>query len=292
MAGQTVYPGSSGTQAGSDACKSLVLSRDARYTFPPMALSREEFADRVLRHVAEKFPLVKIIRGPQPFTMKVNGHVASLENIYRSSQLRPDDVLHHIDRWVVELLRASEGTPDQSGSLDDLRERILPMVLPETTGGSSSTVSQPVVDGLNVAYAIDNDRTIAYIPKSHFDTWDITVDDLHQIALKNLMSKSEALEAQVAQDESGKVSLILFQKLDGYDASRLLLPTLHEKLSSYLGSPFVAGVPNRDILLCFRNDPQTVANMKKQIADDFQSMPHQVTDRLFLVTPDGIAPLE
>ena len=176
-------------------------------------------------------------------------------------------------------------------ALEDLKDRILPMVLPEVSA-NSATVGQPVVNGLNVAYAIDNDRTIAYIPKAHFDTWGISIEELHQIALNNLLAKSESLEAQVAQDEEGTVSLILFQKLDGYDASRLLLPTLHEKLAGYLGSPFVAGVPNRDILLCFRNDPQTVANMKRQIAEDFRSMPHQVTDHLFLVTPDGIAPLE
>lgn len=256
-----------------------------------MAITREQFADQLIKHVAIKFPLVKLLPGPQPFSMRVNGHVASLENVYRMAQMQPEDTNHHIDRWVVELLRAGEGTPDQGGTLEELRDRILPMVLP-VPAINDVMVSQTIVDGLSVAYAIDNDRTIAYIPKAHFDTWDISIDDLHEIALKNLMAKSEALEAQVAQDDSGNVSLILFQKLDGYDASRLLLPTLHEKLAGYLGTPFVAGVPNRDILLCFRNDDGTLGNLKKQIAEDFKSMPHQVTDRLFLVTPDGIAPLE
>jgi hypothetical protein len=256
-----------------------------------MPLTREQFADQLVKHVAVKFPLVKLAPGPQPFSMRVNGHVASLENVYRMAQMQPEDANHHIDRWVVELLRASEGTPDQGGTLKELRSRILPMVLP-AGAINDAMVSQPIVEGLSVAYAIDNDRTIAYIPRSHFDTWGISVDELHEIALKNLLAKSESLEAQVAQDDAGNVSLILFQRLDGYDASRLLLPTLHEKLSGYLGSPFVAGVPNRDILLCFRNDPAALANLQKQIADDFRNMPHQVTDQLFLVTPDGIAPME
>jgi hypothetical protein len=256
-----------------------------------MPLNREQFADQLVKHIAVKFPLVKLAPGPQPFSMRVNGHVASLENVYRMAQMQPEDANHHIDRWVVELLRASEGTPDQGGTLDELRSRILPMVLP-AGAINDAMVSQPIVEGLSVAYAIDNDRTIAYIPRSHFDTWGISVDELHEIALKNLLAKSESLEAQVAQDEAGNISLILFQRLDGYDASRLLLPTLHEKLSGYLGSPFVAGVPNRDILLCFRNDPAALANLQKQIADDFRNMPHQVTDQLFLVTPDGIAPME
>ena len=77
--------------------------------------------------------------------------------------------------------------------------------------------------------------------------------------------------------------------MDGYDASRLLLPTLHEKLREHLGSPFAAAMPNRDILLCFRNDDETIERLKEQIAEDYRQMPHQVTDKLLLITPDGIA---
>ena len=47
--------------------------------------------------------------------MKVNGHVASLENLYRSVALHPDESRHQIERWVVELLRAAEGSPDRTG---------------------------------------------------------------------------------------------------------------------------------------------------------------------------------
>ena len=103
------------------------------------------------------------------------------------------------------------------------------------------------------------------------------------------MSRSESMSAHAAQDDDGRINLILFQTGDGYDASRLLLPTLHERLREHLGSPFAAGIPNRDILLCFRNDEETVARLKDQIADDYRQMPHQVTDKLLLVTADGIA---
>ncbi|HLL91283.1 MAG TPA: DUF1444 family protein [Tepidisphaeraceae bacterium] len=253
--------------------------------------TREQFVDQVVKHVHHKFPLVKITKGDAPFSMRVNGHVASLENIYRIAILQPDESLHHIDRWVVELLRAGEGTPDQGGGFEALKDRILPMILPAAaTPATGQTVHQPLVEGLSVAYAIDSDRTIAYIPKPQFDDWDVTLDDLHETALKNLVAKSEQLEAHAAQGEDGNVNLILFQRLDGYDASRILLPTLHDKLRGYLGSPFAAGIPNRDILLCFRNDDDTVARLRTQIADDYRSMPHQVTDKLLLVTRDGIAP--
>jgi hypothetical protein len=253
--------------------------------------SREQFVEQVLEVVADRFPLVKIARGEAPFSMKVNGHVASLENLYRSVVLHPDESRHQIERWIVELLRASEGSPDRNGSFDELRDRILPMILSEKDIASHRhTVTQPLIEGLHVAYAIDSDRTIAYIPQTQFESWGITRDQLHEAAIENLVSRSEAMAAHAAQDEDGQVNLILFQTMDGYDASRVLLPTLHEKLREYLGSPFAAGIPNRDILLCFRNDDDTVARLRDQIGDDHRKMPHGVTDRLLLVTADGIAP--
>ncbi len=264
--------------------------------FGPMSSSdsptREQFVDQVIDQVRTKFPLVKVSRGSTAFSLSINGHVASLENLYRIAVLRPDESKRHIERWVVELIRAGEGTPDESANYDEIKDRILPMVMGPGSADvqAASVVSEPLVGGLRIAYAIDHDRTISYLPKAVFESWKISLEDLHEQALANLSARSEAINAHAAQDEDGRVYLILFQTMDGYDASRVLLPNLHEKLKGFLGSPFAAGVPNRDILLCFRNDEETVSKLQGQIEKDFRSMPHQVTDRLLLITADGIAP--
>jgi len=254
--------------------------------------TRDQFSRQVIEIVRSRFPLVKIARAEQSFALRINGHIASLENLYRMSLLRPEDVKHHVERWAVELLRAAEGTPDQDPSFDRVKDRILPMILlqSETQDDGAAIVAEPLIDGLQIAYAIDSDRTIAYIPQAVFLRWNMTLDDLHHVAIANLVARSESISAHAAADEDGEVNLILFQTMDGFDASRILLPTLHERLREHLGSPFAAGIPNRDILLCFRNDEETVARLKDKIADDFRQMPHQVTEKLLLVTPDGLAP--
>lgn len=150
-------------------------------------------------------------------------------------------------------------------------------------------ISTALVEGLQVAYAIDQDRTISYIPPDRFADWSISLEQLHELALTNLVKRSESMAAHAAEDEEGNVNLILFQTIDGYDASRILLPGLHERLRPYLDSPFGAAIPNRDMLLCFRNDEETVSRLANQVADDYRQMPHQITDRLLLVTADGIA---
>lgn len=251
--------------------------------------TREQFLDHVLKHVKVKFPLVDITRAEE-FAVSVNGNVASLENLYRIILLQPDRADRHIDRWMVELLRAAEGSPDQTAGFEEVKARIMPMVLADNaTDKEGAMVSQVLLQGLRVVYALDNDRTIAYIPQQVFDSWGVSLETLHETALDNLVDRSREIGGQAAQDEDGTINLVILQTLDGYDASRILLPSLHDRLKRFLGSPFAAGIPNRDILLCFRNEPEMIARLEKQIATDFKEMPHQISDRVFLVTADGIA---
>jgi uncharacterized protein YtpQ (UPF0354 family) len=254
-------------------------------------LDRKQFVAHVVQIVRQRFPLVKIEPMADAFALKVNGHLASLENIYRMTSLQPDESKHQIERWMVELLRASEGSPDEGADFEQIKDRVYPMILSETASDSQrqSMVAEPLVGDLSIAYALDNDRTITYILKRHFEEWKIDLDTLHETAINNLVTRSEAINAQAAQDETGEINLILFRTMDGYDASRVLLPTLHDRLREYLGSPFAAAIPNRDILLCFRNAEPTVSRIREQVGEDFKTMPHQVTDQLLLVTADGIA---
>lgn len=258
---------------------------------PP--LTRQQFVEHVLQIVRERFPLVKVARSEMhSFSLRINGQVAPLENLYRLIKLNPQDMRRHIERWMVELLRASEGVPDRDAGFEAVRERVLPMVINSRSSevAVDTMVTQPFLEDLLIAYAIDHDRTIAYLSRKQYALWKVDIDDLHQVAIDNLVTRSESIQAHAAQDEDGSVNLVLFQTMDGYDASRILLPTLHDRLRDHLGSPFAAGIPNRDILICFRDDRDLLNRVGPQIAADYRSMPHQVSDRLLLVTADGIAP--
>src|SRR5688572_18393691 len=233
--------------------------------------SRIDFLDQVADYVAVRFPLVKVEKLEADFALKLNGNWTSLENLYRTVVHDPMQLPKHVDRWVTELLRAAEGQPDERASFDEMKGRIMPMVLSRGRRdvAGPAMVKQEILPGLFVAYAIDNEKTIAYIPEKTFDAWGMELDDLHETAIDNLIAKSEELQAQASADNEGKVHVVYFQTMDGYDASRILLPQLHERLREYLGSPFVVGIPNRDILLCFRDEADVRDVMRKQIAEGY-----------------------
>lgn len=256
--------------------------------------NRSEFLDQVARVVHKKFPLAKVRQDTEEFSINVNGFSMSLENLYRSTTQHPELLETLVETWVLELLRMAEGTPDQRASFDELKSRIMPVVIScgRHNVAGDTMVTQDLLEGLRVAYAVDSPRTISYVPRQVFNTWKVSVEDLHEIALGNLVAKSQELPAHAAQDEDGQVNFIIIQTHDGYDATRILLPGLHDRLREHLDSPFLAGIPNRDILVCIREDAETIDRVLSQIRQDFRTMPHQISDRLFLVTADGIAPYE
>ncbi len=249
--------------------------------------------------IARRFPSLMLERAEADFSLRINGHLMALENLYRISVGEAEGdpeysrrLESRVDRWVRDLLRGAEAATDESVSYEAVRQRILPLVVvkPPPAPADVQVVTQQLLDGLSVAYVVDGERTMSYITKQIFDKWGMAIDELHETALQNLAILSETLPAHAAQNESGRIDLILVQLMDGYDASRILLPGLYNHLKEHLGGPFVAGIPNRDILICFRDEPETVLRLQQRIAADYQAMPHQVTDRLFLVTADGIAP--
>ncbi|RYG63063.1 hypothetical protein EON77_21410, partial [bacterium] len=176
-------------------------------------VSREQFVEQVIDVVRKRFPLVKVARSTEPFSLRLNGKVVALENLYRSAMQRQDQTTHIVERWAVELLRAAEGTPDRHADYDEVADRVMPVLITSDAfeSGQGAMVGQSVLEGLHVAYVIDGDRTISHIPQTQFARWKLSIEELHEKAIENLVAKSQTLAADAAQDETGRVNLILFQ---------------------------------------------------------------------------------
>jgi hypothetical protein len=259
-----------------------------------MSFTRENFLDLVLAIVHERFPLVRAEKDTAGFSLSIEGNAASMENLYRTAAADPESCRVRIERWITELVRVAEGQPLDRAGFEEVRDRVVPMVLPQAgdVEDQARMVRQSLLPGLDVAYAIDSARILAYIPPATFDRWHITLDLLHETALENLTRCSNEIAAHAGQDETGQVNIVCIQTMDGHDASRILLPGLNQRLRPHLASPFVAAVPNRDILVCFRNDADLVTQMRLQVSAGHRTMPHPISERLFLVTPDGLAPYD
>jgi uncharacterized protein YtpQ (UPF0354 family) len=184
-------------------------------------------------------------------------------------------------------------TTDRSTTnFEELRERVFPMLKPLSLLATvrerklPMLVYRPFLADLMIAYVIDEPNQVAYINEQHLERWGIAEHELHEQALQNLRRRTDERGNYTAAG-TGEQRLIIFNTQDGFDATRLLLPSLLERWRPEFSGRMVIGVPNRDFLILFSDSDSTIlANLAHQIQMDATNREHGLTDQLFTLA-DG-----
>jgi uncharacterized protein YtpQ (UPF0354 family) len=172
------------------------------------------------------------------------------------------------------------------------KPRIMPRIQPEAIFehlDREQVAHVPYVNGTVVIFVIDMPQMTVSITVEQLIRWGLQSDDLDEIARENLARYNPELDIQfVDSAEGGRAAIVAAQ--DGYDAARLLLGSLHERLAPELHGDFYVATPARDMFLALSTTPEEfVGRILKRIQLDYRRMPYPITDQLFVVTRDGVA---
>jgi hypothetical protein len=113
--------------------------------------------------------------------------------------------------------------------------------------------SQPLIDegpcDLGVVYGLHAGGFDVIVNGDHLLSWGIPVADIQEAALRNLAAWSAT--AAWTDEVSGERRLISSDTGEGWDASRILLPEVIDRLSSELASAgrVLVGIPERHVLI-------------------------------------------
>ncbi len=113
--------------------------------------------------------------------------------------------------------------------------------------------SQPLVDegpgGLAVVYVLHAGGFDVIVNGDHLLSWGVTPDAIQEAAMRNLAAWSAS--AAWTDEVSGERRLISSDTGDGWDATRILLPEVVDRLSQELGGVgrVLVGVPERHLLI-------------------------------------------
>src|SRR5207237_10326397 len=142
-----------------------------------------------------------------------------------------------------------------------------------------------------ICYVIKSDKLFRFVTGWDVNRWGTNAQALHDLALENLskLPWPKRLEGS-RQNDGGRV--ILVETNDSMAASRLLHPDLARLFSGPLGSPFWAGIPDRNTLVTFSDRKSLKKRIGRQLRKDHNRSAYPITPRAFLVTRDGIAPAE
>lgn len=262
---------------------------------PPVSV--EDFTQRAANVYARTLdkPAPEIAR---PLELNTGGNaVLRLENAYityldawdTDNQVDPDEQLA---QWFEMLW----GEQDKElGAFEDIRGMIYPVVRGWGYGRETKVpvLRRTLVDKeLDMLAVLDTGRTLRFISRDDLDKWDGTSeDDVFFFARENLLALAEDLQLQTLADPDGTPKAVIVATGDSYDASRLVLPTLYEKLAEVIGPNLLVGVPNRDFMIILNaDDEELVTNVAAQVKADAQQRPYPINGKLFKLTKDGVEP--
>lgn len=250
----------------------------------------EAFGEQVARILRRQFPERSVdLAGPMDLVL--NGRHLGLENLYRMVLCEPERGVEIVENYLERLV---EGDQIQTMTLpfSVAKPRIMPRIQPEGIFehlDREQVAHVPFVNETVVVFVIDMPQMTVSITVEQLVRWGLLQDDLDAIARENLARYDPELQIQLVDSvEGGRAAIVSAQ--DGYDAARLLLSNLHDRLAPELCGDFYVATPARDMFLAMTAGPdEFVQRLTRRVEMDYRRLPYPITSDLFLVTRDGVA---
>ena len=253
----------------------------------------QRFAERVLALARKKFPLLDC-QPEADFQLRLGDSRINLFNFYRSYLNAPDQFESIVLPALTTVVQVQEwGSHQTQPELEMVRDRIMPMLYPIEVWKERfpQFAGIPWVGGLAVLFVVDERQAYWYVREDLRDKWELDDEGLHELALANLERYFEErpMEFTLAGSEDGP-RLLVPSRPDAYNSARLLSSKFHTRLRDVLGPLFAVGVPSRDFLVAINLDSaEAVDQVRRKVEDDYAQMDHPLSDKLLLVTRDGVA---
>jgi uncharacterized protein YtpQ (UPF0354 family) len=261
---------------------SLEITRDEE-------LLRIKVANEVLQLLRKHHP-------DQDFTMEEKGirgknRMVFLSNLYREVRAAPQRRSQIIKDFVEKLSQSAEAAMGEE-VWEEVQGDILPVLKPkdylDPKGPTQHLLTSEWLADVVICYVIKSKKFFRFVTGWDVDRWGTTAQALHQLAVENLARLPWPRRLEGArQPDGGRV--IIVDTNDSLASSRLLHPGLHKLFSGPLGSPFWAGIPDRNTLVVFSNRRSLKQRIGRRLRKDHDSSAYPITPRPFLVTADGIA---
>lgn len=255
----------------------------------PMPREPEAFAQAVaamLRNLQPDYAIDLV--GPRELI--VNGRRLDLENLFRMVSHEPargDEIVEH----YLHQLFAGDALQLMSMSLDFARARIMPRIQPETIFqhlNREQVAHVPFVNDTVIVFVTDLPHMTVSITTEQLIRWNLSIEEAEALARENLDNYVPDLEVQLVESKEGGKAAILGQH-DGYDAARLLLSGLYDRLAGQLGGNFNVATPARDMFVAFSYGPdEFVRRLHSRVEHDYKRLPYPICPELFYVTRDGV----
>jgi uncharacterized protein YtpQ (UPF0354 family) len=172
----------------------------------------------------------------------------------------------------------------------DAKPLIRPMLVSVETPQAKTSLTRAFAADIVLTFVVDRPTSMMYVTENMRQMWKCTIDELQAVAIANLdaISANDSLQISERTRPGGADRLLLFGTDDGYAAARLASPAFRRRLTDALGQSFMAGIPNRDVLIAWTKDNPDQAQLAKRIQEDTQKYPYPISSTLLVVGNDEV----
>jgi uncharacterized protein YtpQ (UPF0354 family) len=229
---------------------------------------------------------------PDEKGIRGRNRVVFLSNLYREVRAAPARRVQIIKHFVQSLGQSMD-LPLGEETWEEAQPRLLPLLKPrgylDSDSASRHSLASEWLADVVICYALRSKDIFRFVTTADADRWQMDTQALHDVAIANLCRLAWPTKLEGARQRDGG-RVIVIATSDGLSSSRLLHPDLHRLFSGPLGSPFRAGIPDRDTLVVYSDRHLIRQRTERQLRKDHRTSSYPITPRPFLVTPDGIAP--
>ena len=255
----------------------------------PRQLQKESLA---ILH--KEYPDRHFSAGAEEDLIRMDKAELGLDNLYNklcSDSLTPADRAKQIRRHFANIIAmVKEHEAQQPKTWADAREMVSLQLAPQSylqpLIANTQLIHRPFIEGIFVAVVLDAADGYGYVRREDREQWQVSEAELFDQAQRNL--ERSAREIMLHEGRSTD-KLLAIQENDGYDAARILVPSIRKHAAELLGEPFYVGIPHRDFIVMWStaNSPEFQRSTRDTLATDFATQPYSISGDVFEAWADG-----
>ena len=255
----------------------------------------EELALRQLTN--EVLPLLRQRHPEQDFQLDEKGirgrncvvYLSNLHREVRAAPARRAEIIQHF----VQSLGESTDLLVGAGVLGRVQARLLPLLKPRSYLNSDSAARHALASewlaDVVICYALRSKDIFRFVTVADLDRWQTDAQALHEFGhcqpvpafMADQVGRGSAAGRWAYHHHRNRRRVGVEPTAPSRPAPAVLRPP---------GSPFRAGIPDRDTLVVYSDRRRLRHRTERQLRKDHRTSGYPITPRPFLVTPDGIAP--
>lgn len=172
-------------------------------------------------------------------------------------------------------------------SLEDVQTEVMPLLKArfELRTYGFEPAQTPFPGRLAVVYAVDRADDFTIARPDDLERWGTTLDALHELALDNLLRRTNEDEPLLCEPSGGQ-KLCGWASGDGYDATRMVVPELRRQIVREYGGPAVYAVPMEHVFVALSQAliarGRTEELFRLKVSRDFQTSDDPLSPDVFV----------